>query len=705
MQVPRSPRIFALLCALALFLFPTSGANAAGLLIADGGFGGTLAIKEHTAHVTINNGIAVTKVTQIFQNMEDRPLEALYTFPVPRGASVAGFSMWINGKEMTGEVLEKKRAREIYNSYKQSKRDPGLLEQTDFRTFEMRVFPIAARAEQKVEITYYQELDFDHDTATYIYPLSTRTRPNIDSKTTGKFALTLDAKSEIPITELTSPSHSKDFAIAKHGDNYWQASLETRTGDLSRDVVLSYHVSRPHTGIDIITSRAGHEDGYFCLTLTAGEELEKLNKGMDYVFVLDVSGSMNEDGKLEMSRQSLGAFIAALTDQDRFEVVAFNTQPKPLFRSLKSGDAPSKDEATRFLSSQDARGGTALDAALVTAYKYADPNRPLNVVVLSDGMTDQTERVTLSDLIKQRPQGSRVFAVGVGNDVKRAMLEQIANDSGGLAAFISRDDDFTRQAASFRRKLVRPVATDLAITFAGGEVYDLEPKQLPNLYHGMPVRLYGRYKKSGDTQVSVNAKIAGQPLNRSVPAKLADRDDANPEIERMWAWHRVDRLLKEADATGSRTSALDEVIRLGEGYSIATEYTSFIVLENDAEYQRWHIDRKNTLRIARDRKSEEQLADQLRQLRDKATADLGPLNADPAAAPQPAAKQVSAAPGNPVAPITDGRSQDIQWPMSPGNPANTSKGGGAFDSITALALIALGIASVLPYLRRRITHA
>src|SRR3982751_1283081 len=112
-------------------------------------------------------------VTQVFQNTENRQVEALYTFPVPKGASVANFSMWINGKEMVGEVVEKERARQIYDSYKQQKRDPGLLEQTDFRTFEMRIFPIAPHAEQRVQVTYAQELDFDHDWATYVYPLAT----------------------------------------------------------------------------------------------------------------------------------------------------------------------------------------------------------------------------------------------------------------------------------------------------------------------------------------------------------------------------------------------------------------------------------------------------------------------------------------------------------------------------------------------------
>src|SRR6059036_1717314 len=197
-------------------------ARAAGLLVADGGLGGVLEIKEHNVHVTINNGIAVTKVTQVFHNTERRQVEAFYTFPVPKGASVANFSMWINGKEMVGEVVEKQRAREIYNSYKRVGRDPGLLEQADFRTFEMRIFPIGPGAEQKVELSYYQELDFDHDWGTYVYPLATATSKDMDSRVTGKFAFTLDVKSAVPIVALESPSHGDAFVSAKHSDAYWQ---------------------------------------------------------------------------------------------------------------------------------------------------------------------------------------------------------------------------------------------------------------------------------------------------------------------------------------------------------------------------------------------------------------------------------------------------------------------------------------------------
>ncbi|MBC8107196.1 MAG: VWA domain-containing protein [Anaerolineae bacterium] len=688
-------RVSSLIIAASLIFGFARSASAAGLLVADNGFGGQLQIKEQSVHVTVNNGVAVTTVTQVFQNMEDRQVEALYTFPVPRGASVSNFSMWINGKEMIGEVLEKKHAREIYESYKQTKRDPGLLEQTDYRTFEMRVFPIAPRAEQKVQIAYYQELDFDHDWATYVYPLATSTRTGRAAESAaGKFAINIDIKSEIPITAVESPSHGKDFAVAKQNDSYYQASLEARGGSLNKDVVMAFHVARPRTGIDVIASKPGKEDGYFALTLTAGEELPQINKAMDYVFVLDISGSMNDDGKLDLSQKSLGTFIAGLSPEDRFEVMTFNVQPTTCFGKLMPADEPSRTKANEFLSTQQARGGTVLNPAVSTAYKYADKDRPLVVIILSDGMTEQSERTQLIKLIGQRPAGARVFCIGVGNDVNRGLLEQLANDSGGLAAFLSREDNLQRQAAAFRRKLLRPIATDLKIDVEGGsvvQIYDVEPKQLPNLYHGAPIRLYGRYKGDGPVVVKLHGNVLGKELTQSLPIDLPRQDESNPEIERMWAWHRVDRLQKEADANGSRTSVIDEIVRLGEGYSIATEYTSFIVLENDAEFQRWKIDRKNALRIERDRKAQTQLAARLEKMREKATAALGPADAKAIAAdavkdlaaPAKNMSQPNAASPNNTPTRSSPRSRDINLPGG--------GGGGAIDPISGAMLIGLSV--------------
>ncbi len=625
-----------LLAALALVaISPSPPARAAGLLIADGGLGGVLEVKEHDVQVTINNGIAVTKVTQVFHNTEKRQVEALYTFPVPKGASVANFSMWINGKEMVGEVLEKQRAREIYNSYKQVRRDPGLLEQVDYRTFEMRIFPIGPEADQKVQITYYQELDYDHDTATYVYPLATVTRKGVDARTTGRFAIGFEVKSAVPIVELESPSHGAAFAVAKHSDAYWQANLEANGGSLARDVVLACRVARPQTGMDLVTSRRDGEDGFFCLTLTAGQDVAQKQDSMDYVFVVDVSGSMAADGKLLVSKDSVAAFLNELSETDRFEVMTFNIKPSLAFSQLQPATAANKQRALEYLSQQEARGGTVLQPAMTTAYKYASADRPLNVVILSDGLTEQQERQILLQQIQARPGNTRVFCIGVGNDVNRPLLEQLAEDSGGLSAFLSSSDNFARQARAFRQKLMRPFATGLEIKFAGVDVTDLEPAAVPNLYFGAPVRIYGRYRGSGMAQVTLRGSVNGVEVKQASQLEFPKTDAANPEINRLWAWHRINTLLKEADRKSDRSAVVPEIVRLGEDFSIVTEYTSFLVLENDAEYQRWKIARKNLDSIGRDRQVHAKRRDQLDSIRNKALADLGPQAVAPAAGKAP----------------------------------------------------------------------
>ncbi len=686
-----------------------SPASAAGLLVADGGFGGKLEIQEQNVHVTINNGIAVTQVDQVFLNTENRIVEALYTFPVPSGASVSNFSMIIGGKEMIGEVVEKKRARQIYESYKTTRKDPGLLEQVDFKTFELRVFPIAAGAEQHLSITYSQQLNFDHNSATYVYPLATTTQGSIDATTTGKFSLTLDVKSIIPIVELSSPSHIDDFAITSHTPDYTRASLELPAGDLSRDVVICYDTQRPHTGIDVVTSKQADEDGYFMLSLTAGKELEEVAAGMDYVFVADISGSMANEGKLSLSRTAIGSFIDALGRDDRFEVMAFNTQPTLQFQSLSDVNDASKQAAKDFLLDQRARGGTVLRPAVLTAYKYKSDDRPLNVVILSDGMTEVREQAELLSAIQDAPAGTRVFCIGVGNDINRPLLKQLAEGAGGLAAFISHQDNFERQAEAFRRKLMRPVATNVSIQIDGVGAHDMAHEKLPDLYYGAPIWMMGRYRNAGTAKVTISAEVLGQPFRQELEFGFPKTNDSNPEIERMWAFGKVQTLMDRMRASREDQQTVDEIVRLCEGYSIVSEYASFIVLENDGEYARWSIQRRNATRVQRDRAARETLRQELERLRDASLSQLGPAEANLVSTPVQAANRVPAegsAVRQPQMPQTTQNPDDINFmpTMPSGNPGagGGGGGGGAIDPLSGLIAGGLAAAAALAARRRRL---
>ncbi|MEY3172416.1 MAG: hypothetical protein RLZZ436_329, partial [Planctomycetota bacterium] len=646
-------------------------ARASGLLIADGGLGGVLQIERHEVSVVINNGIAVTQVHQVFRNTEQRVVEALYTFPVPAGASVSNFRMLIGGREMTGEVVEKQRARQIYNSYKAVKRDPGLLEQADFRTFELRIFPIAAGAEQEIWLTWHQQLDFDHDTATWVYPLATTTRPDIDTRVHGRFSMTVDVKSEIPVTKLFSPSHEEEFVIASHAPGYVRASLETDGGSLARDVVLGFDVERPRTGIDVITSRQAGEDGYFLLTMTAGAELEEASTAMDYVFVVDISGSMASQGKLVQSRSTVESFLDALGPEDRFEVLTFSSVPSLHFGELRAADNAARESARAYLASQRARGGTVLRPALQTAYRFRNPDRPLNVVLLSDGMTETGEQSELVRLIEEAEDGIRVFCVGVGNEVNRPLLKQLAEGAGGLAAFVSQEDDFGRQAQLFRRKLMRAAATDVKIEISGADTYDVTPQVLPDLFHGAPLRVYGRYRKAGSASVRVSATVLGQPDSQSVDVMFAEQNDENPEIERMWAYEQVQQKLAEIRRSGETPQLAADIVSLCEGYSIVSEYASFLVLENDAEYQRWSIARRNATRVKRDDAARARLTEQMQALRDAALSRLGP-----AGEARPASLPADAAPGQAAAPAAPAQTTPGDLNLTGSSPGNSPASAG-----------------------------
>ncbi len=169
--------------------------------------------------------------------------------------------------------------------------------------------------------------------------------------------------------------------------------------------------------------------------------------------------------------------------------------------------------------------------------------------------------------------------------------------------------------------------------------------------------------------------------------------------------YRVSRLMGEEREAGSRRNAA-EIVQLCEGYSIASEYASFIVLENDAEYQRWKIDRRNATRIVRDRRAEQAVRQRLEELRRQTAESIGPRPADKVAGKDAAADQLAQADNlqpqasvpqsaaNPAQPA-DGQlpRQDFGPRFSTGGSNNRGggSGGGAIDPLTAL--IAAGLAA------------
>ncbi|MES9917263.1 MAG: VIT domain-containing protein, partial [Candidatus Thiodiazotropha sp. 4PDIV1] len=156
---------------LGISLLVGQNAYAAGLMTPKSANLPQLEIRQHHVDVTIEDGYAVTSVEQVFFNPNNSELEAIYSFPVPEKASVGEFTYWIDGKPVTGEVLEKQKAREVYQQERSQGREAALTEQDSYRTFDTTVYPVKPMQDVRIRLVYIQPAHVDSGIGRYVYPL------------------------------------------------------------------------------------------------------------------------------------------------------------------------------------------------------------------------------------------------------------------------------------------------------------------------------------------------------------------------------------------------------------------------------------------------------------------------------------------------------------------------------------------------------
>jgi Ca-activated chloride channel family protein len=261
--------------------------------------------------------------------------------------------------------------------------------------------------------------------------------------------------------------------------------------------------------------------------------------------------------------------------------------------------------AESFLRGLSAKGGTDILAAMDAATRQGATDRDNCIVLLSDGEAtqDTPDHSPYLRLINAANPKPRVVTIGVGNDVNRPLLDRLARDSGGFVAYLSSEDNVSEIAPQMVQRLRVPYAKDIRVTAAGNgvELYDLTPSPMMNLYHGGQFVLYGRYRGTGAAKLTLAADIAGEAKSIDLDANFPATDARVPEIQRMWAWHLIQDLLRAEHDGGASASIENEVVALGTTYSITSPYTSFLVLENEQMYRDFGVERRNRERLANER--------------------------------------------------------------------------------------------------------
>jgi Ca-activated chloride channel family protein len=569
------------LLAVVALLLGLSSAQGAGLLIPEEKTLPPLAMLNHQVTVSIEDQVAQTRVEQTFRNHTDRHLEATYIFPVPRGASVDRFTMWVDGKETKGELVEAAKAREIYTSIVRRTQDPGLLEYMGNNLLRLRVFPVPPKGDQKVAVRYTAVAPKDGKLVEYVYPLKTDGKA---VETLEKFSVTATVKSQHGVINVYSPSHA--LSLRRTSDKEVRVSFDKDQGALDRDFQLFYSAGSDDVGLTALTHRpVSAEKGFFTLLVSPRFSLgEKYKIPQDLVLVMDTSGSMRGQ-KMEQARKALKYCLAQLSPSDRFGLIAFATTVNPYEDKLLGASAEQIKKADKWVDELEATGGTAINAALESALTLRPKggDRPFTIVFFTDGQPtigETNAEVIFKNFVAKNTAHTRLFTFGVGDDVNAALLDRLAENTRALSAYVRPEEDIAHKVESLYSKMSSPVLTNLKLAATGGvRLSEVYPTELPDLFAGGQLVVMGRYDGKGPSAIKLTGRVGKEEKEFVYELTFPDRtEDGREFVEQLWARRKVGFLLDQIRINGEKKELKDEVVALAKKYGITTPYTSYLIV-------------------------------------------------------------------------------------------------------------------------------
>ncbi len=540
-----------------------------------------LEVLYHHVNVKINGNIAETFIDQEFYNPSNNMLEGYYIFPIPLNAVIKDFSMEINGKMVSAELLDATKARQIYEDIVRQIKDPALLEYTGQGIFKVRIFPIEPRSNKKVSISYREVLDSDNGIYEYVYPLNTE---KFSAKPVKSVSVKVELKTNNKIKTIYSPTHSVDVV---HKDNkHAVISFEEENTKPDIDFKLYYSTNNDDIGLSLLTYKTGNDNGYFFLTASPSFIVNNNQiDSKDLTFVLDVSGSMVGD-KMKQAKQALLYCINNLNKEDGFDIVRFSTEAYALFGRTEPASESNIKKAEKFIKELNAVGGTNIDEALNLALKEkGNADRTRIIVFITDGkptIGETNDESLINKLIDSNTKDVRIFTFGIGNDLNTHLLDRITEQTKAYRTYISEDEDIEVKISNFYDKVQSPVLTNLSLSFAGNvKAFQIYPKDLPDMFKGSSITIFGRYSGEGSSKITLDGSIKGERKSFTINADFTEDVEQYDFIPPLWASRRIGYLLDQIRLNGENKELIDEITQLAREHGIVTPYTSYLIMEDE----------------------------------------------------------------------------------------------------------------------------
>jgi len=564
-------------------------------------------------------------ISQRYVNREDRPIEAVYVFPLDEGAAVCAFEAVIDGVRVVARAKEREEAFADYDDAMAAGHGAYLLDQERPDVFTASIGNLPPGREVLVRVSYVAELAIEGDDVRFVLPttVSPRYAPAEDRTGVGRtpaeavnppvewrvpYGLEVDVELEMAseIRGVESPSHP--ISVETRG-TIGRVRLGAREAALDRDLVLKVRLAEPHLPRAVVERSA---QGGLAVALAFQPAFDVEEAPCEAIFVIDQSGSMQGSSIAEAAR-ALQLCLRSLPPRSRFNVVGFGSSFYLLFPESRTYDEASLAQASRHVDGLSANlGGTEILRPLEAILKAPpQPGLPRQLFVLTDGQVSNTEAVVR--LVRQHSADTRVFTFGIGAGASAGLVRGMARAGEGAAEFIYPGERIEPKVMRQLARALAPALTDVKVDWGGLGVRQA-PHRVPPVF-AVPgeepsdggrklstagrLLVYGFLTESGPaTEVTLRAVSPKGPLAWTL---RVDPEQAQPgEIVTTLAARALIRDLEEGqsplhDRRGSlqarpRTDERErpedavkkEIVRLGITYSLASKHTSFVAVEERA---------------------------------------------------------------------------------------------------------------------------
>uniref|UniRef100_A0A8P4KH76 von Willebrand factor A domain-containing protein 5A n=1 Tax=Dicentrarchus labrax TaxID=13489 RepID=A0A8P4KH76_DICLA len=590
-------------------------------------------LKSVEVELEVRDHVATVVSTLNYENKEDKPLEAVFVFPLPGDAAVCHFSATIGQRQIVAEVKEKQEAREEYDDALSSGQQAFLLEESEQSPdiFSLSVGSLPPGESASIRLEYVTELAVQADDGLrFCLPavLNPRYQPQGASVQVTSvpaslvpYSLSFSARVSSPRPVSKVESNCSLDPLQYLNPEQTQATVKLAAGHkFDRDVELLIYYKDAHQPTAVVeagqaSAKPGTLMGDPVVMLSLYPEfpqavMSSVASCGEFVFLLDRSGSMDspmdhskrQESRIGSARDTLLLLLKSLPMGCYFNIYSFGSRFQHIFpKSVKYSQKTMKESLKKVEEMGADLGGTEILEPLKHIYSQSCiPNQPRQLFVFTDGEVGNTKEVI--SLVKKNSGSHRCFSFGIGEGASSALINGLAKEGGGHAQFITGTDRMQPKVMQSLRFALQPAVVDISVTWdlpKGVSVTVLSPP-ITALFQGQRSLIYaqltGESSKAAEGCVTVKYSLAGHPSQNQLHFSLKPAEDTGLTVHRLAARTLIRSLeMEERERRGEQDKGVKKkVVEVSVQSGVSSVFTAFIAVnKGDGEAVQGPLVRRN----------------------------------------------------------------------------------------------------------------